>query len=174
VNSKQIVAAVSAVVLVAILVYPALSTGTVSIHLQSTSIEKADHVYVLVGNVWVHRAGQSGADGWELVSNQSQTVDLVSLESTTISLAKGQVRLGGYDTIRLDVSNVTWVFNKTTTRLSVQVSELQTNLEFITQAGRESTITLVLSGHTEDIRGTKFFVPNMNATLSGVPSSPQS
>ncbi len=89
VNSKQIVAAVSAFVLLVILVYPALSTGTVSIILRSTNIENADHVYVSVGEVWVHRLGQSSSDGWELVSNQSQTVDLVSCGELGRDIRKG-------------------------------------------------------------------------------------
>lgn len=168
-NSKQIVAAVSVVVLVVILAYPSLSTGTITILLQSGKMEKADHVYALVGSVWVHRLGQSSSDGWELVSNQSQTVDLVSLENTTMTFAKGQVPLGGYDSVRIEVSNVTWLYNKTTTRLSVQLPQLQTKIGFTAQAGRESTITLVLGGHTEEVRGTKFFVPNLNATFGGVP-----
>ncbi len=167
VNSKQIVAAVSAVVLVGILVYPALSTGTVSFILRSTNIENADHVYVLVGDVWVHRLGQSSSDGWKLVSNQSQTVDLVSLKDSAVTFAKGQVPVGGYDGIKMAISNVTWVFNKTTTRLSVQIPQLQNNLDFRAQAGRESTISVVLTGQSEIVSGAKFFVPNMTATLSG-------
>jgi hypothetical protein len=167
VNSKQIVAVVSAVVLVVILVYPALSTGTVSLLLRSTSIQDAEHVYVLVGEIWVHRLGQPSSDGWQLVSNKSQTVDLVSLGSSAMTFAKGQVPVGGYDGVRLQVSNVTWIFNKTTTRLSVQVPQLQAKLEFTAQAGRESTIALVLTGHSEVVGSTKFFVPNLNATLSG-------
>jgi hypothetical protein len=169
VNSKQAVAAVSVVVLIVILVYPALSTGTVSILLQSTKIERADHVFVSIGSVWMHRAGQSSPDEWELVSNQSQTVDLTSLATSRMVFAKGQAPLGAYDSIRIEVSNVTWVFNNTSTRLSVQVPQLLANLNFNTQAGRVSTITLVLAGHEEELQSTKFFVPNLNATLGGVP-----
>ncbi len=168
-NSKQVVAAASAVVLVLILVYPALASATVSVLLQSAKIDKADHVYARVGNVWVHMTGPSSGDGWQLVANQSQTVDLVSLQSTTLDFAKGQVPLAGYDNIRMDISNVTWVFNGTTTRLSLQNSQVLANLKFSTQAGRESTITLVLGGTPQSVGGTKFFMPSMNATLIGVP-----
>jgi hypothetical protein len=168
VNSKQILAAVSVVVLVVILVYPALTTGTLSILLRSSKMEKADHVYALIGSVWVHRLGQSSTDGWELVSNRTQTVDLVFLEDKAMTFAKGQIPVGTYDRIRMEVSNVTWVFNKTTTRLSVESPQFQTSFEFIAQAGRELTITLILSGHTEVVRDTQFFASNLNATLGGV------
>jgi hypothetical protein len=168
VNSKQVVAAVSAIVLVVILVYPALSTGTVSIILKSSNIENADHVYVSVGDVWVHRLGHSSSDGWELVSNQSQTVDLISLKNSAVTFGKGQVPVGGYDGIKMAISNVTWVFNKTTTRLSVQIPQLQTNLVFTAQAGRGSTIAVILTGQSEIVNESKFFVPNITATLSGM------
>jgi hypothetical protein len=166
VNSKQVVAAVSAVVLIVILVYPALATATVSVLLQSPKISKADHVYATVGNVWVHTTGASSGDGWQLVSNQSQPIDLVLLQNASLHIAKGQVPLAGYDSIRMEISNVTWVFNGTTTKLALQNSQLQANLSFNVQAGREFTITLALGGTLQSVSGVKFFIPSMNATLT--------
>ena len=168
VNSKQIVAAVSAIVLVVILVYPALSSGTVSVTLKSTNIQNADHVYVSIGQVWVHRLGQSSSGGWELVSNQSQTVDLVSVKNSAVTFAKGQVPVGGYDGIKMTISNVTWVFNKTTTSLSVQTPQLQTTLDFTSQAGRDAVVSVILTGQSEMLGGgADFFIPNITANLSG-------
>jgi hypothetical protein len=174
VNSKQFVAAISAVILVAILAYPALATGTISIILSSAKIQEADHVYATVENVWVHHAGQPGSSGWELVSNQSQTVDLVTLQNSEMMFAKGQVSVGSYDSVRMNISNVTWVFNKTTDKLTIELSQLQSKLEFTAQAGKESAITLILSARQEQISGTKVFVSDLNATLAGVPTSDQS
>ncbi len=85
-----------------------------------------------------------------------------------MTFAKGQVPVGGYDGIKMTISNVTWVFNKTTTSLSVQIPQLQTNLDFTAQAGRESTISVVLTGQSEMLGGgAKFFIPNITANLSG-------
>jgi len=168
-NSKQVVAAISAVVLLVILVYPALSTGTVSLQVHSAKVETADHVYVTFTRIWAHQKGQAGSDAWKLVSNQSQTVDLVSLENSTKFLAKGQVALSNYDSIRLEVSNVTWVFNKTTTNLPTEASQLSTNLDFTVMAGKESSITIVVSGRQEVVGGTKLFAANLNATLTTNP-----
>jgi hypothetical protein len=174
VNSKQVVAAISAVILVVILAYPALATGTISIVLSSAQIQQADHVYATLGNVWVHHAGQPGSSGWELLWNESQTVDLVTLQANEMRFVKGQVSVGSYDSVRMSISNVTWVFNKTTSKLTIELSQLQTTLEFTAQAGKESTITLIISAKQEQIAGTKVFVSNLNATLAGVPGSGQS
>ena len=164
-NSKQIVAAISVVALLVILVYPALAAGAVTVHIRSSKTEKADHVFVMIGGVWVHRSGQSGSEGWQLISNQSQTVDLVTLENTTTLFGKEQISLGDYDSVRMEISNITWVFNKTTTNLEVESSQIQSNLDFTVQAGRETIITLVLTGQLQEIRGTNFFVPTLTATV---------
>lgn len=165
-NSKQIVAAVSAVALLVILVYPALVSGTATVQIRSEKIDKADHVYITIGNVWAHRSGQSGSEGWQLIYNQSRTVDLISLENTSMLFGKGQISLGDYDTVRMGIFNVTWVFNGTTKGLEVESSQIQSNLDFTVQAGREAIITIVLTGHQEEIRGTNFFVPTLTATTS--------
>jgi glycine cleavage system aminomethyltransferase T len=153
--------------LLVILVYPALATGTVSILFRSEAISKADHVYVNIGNFWAHRSGRTSSEGWELIINQTQTLDLVSLQSTTLQFGKGQISLGSYDSVRMDISNVTWVFNKTTTKLQVQFSQIEASLGFTVQAGKELPVTVMLSGHQEDISGINYFLTSANATLGG-------
>jgi len=167
VNSKQIVAAVSVVTLLVILIYPALSTGTVSVVIRSSKIDDAEHVYVTIDNLWAHQAGQANHEGWELISNRSRTVDLVFLANSTSALGKNDLPLGNYDSIRVEVSNVTWAYNSTTTKLELESRELVASVEFTVKAGKESSITLNLTGHQQDMRGTKFFVAQLNATITG-------
>jgi hypothetical protein len=113
--------------------------------------------------VSVHHSAKATSEGWELVSNQSQTIDLISLENSSVLLGRGQIALGGYDTIRMAITNVTWVLNGTTTKLELESSRVQSNIDFTVQAGRESLITLILSGGQENLGGTKFFVPTLKA-----------
>ena len=164
-NSKQIVAIVSAIALVVILAFPALASGGVSVHINSTKIENADHVYVTVGDVWLHRSGQAGAEGWQLVSNQSQSLDLSSLPSGNVDLGKGQIALGSYDMVKIEISNVTWVFNNTNTELQLESSEVQSGIDLTVQSGRDAVITLTLSGYQQVISGVKFFTPSITTAL---------
>ncbi len=168
-NSKQVVAAISVVALLVILVYPTFATGTISVQVRSTMVDKADHVYVTFTRMWAHQKGQPDPGAWKLVFNQSQTVDLVSVENSAKVLTKGQVSVFNYDMIRLEISNVTWVFNKTTTNLPTEASQLSTNLDFTIIAGKESSITMIVSGHQEIIGSTKFFAASLNATLTSNP-----
>jgi len=100
------------------------------------------------------------------VSNQSQTFDLISLENLTRPLATSEISVARYDFIRLSLSNVTWVFNKTTTSLPTTSPNLDANLEFTLAAGRGLTINVLLGGQQEVIGASKFFQPTMTATLA--------
>lgn len=165
-NSKQVVAVVGVVALLMIIVYPAISTGSIAIVIRSSKTEKADHIYVTVGNVRAHRVGQVSTEGWNLISNQSQTIDLVTLADSSIILAKSQLSVSKFDMVRVDLSNTTWVYNKASSRLQLESSTTSVNIEFTVVAGRESTVTLLLTGHEEDVQGAKFFRPQISATAT--------
>ncbi len=168
-NSKQVVAAVAVALLLIILIYPAISTSGVSVSVRSTKIEGADHIYVTVNGIWAHRRGQASTVGWTPLANQSQTIDLVSLVNSTKPLGAGQLPVASYDAVRLVLSNVTWVFNKTTTRLSIVSPRLDATLEFTAVAGRESSITVVLGGQQQVVGESRFFAATLNATLTETP-----
>ena len=163
-NSKQVVGILGIFALLVVLIYPAFAIGSISVVVGSSNISKADHVYVVINDVWAHRAGQASPAGWELVWNKSTTVDLVSLANSTLPLGKGSVSAVQFDMVKIDVGNVSWVYNKTTTLLEVESTEIPTNIAFSVTPGKVSTITLVLTGHEEALQGTKFFVTELNAT----------
>ena len=165
-NSKQIVAALSVAVLAVIIVYPALSTGTVVIRLTPVKMESVDHVYVTINGVWVHQKGQSSDEGWKLVYNLTQTIDLVHPENSSKTLPGAQLSAAAYDSVRVQVSDVSWVLNKNLTRLVPEPSQLSASLDFTVQAGKESSITLALGGHRDDTRGTSAFIGTLTAKLS--------
>ncbi len=168
-NSKQVVAVVAVALLLIILIYPAISTSGVSVTVRSTKIEGADHIYVTVSGIWAHQRGQASTVGWTLVANQSQTIDLISLGNSTKSLGAGQVPVASYDAVRLELSNVTWLFNKTTTQLAIFSPQLDASLEFTAMAGRESSITVVLGGRQQVVGTSRFFAATLNATLTQTP-----
>ena len=164
-NSKQVVAAASAILLLVILIYPALSSGSVSISLKSTSISKADHVYVIIKDVWAHRAGQSQSQGWELVFNTTKTLDLVSLVNSP-DVIKGNPPVATYDALRLDVSNVTWVYNGTSSNLQLESTQLSSSIHFTVKTSQDLPLIMVVNGGSEILQGEKFFTATLNATLA--------
>lgn len=165
-NSKQIVAAISLIVLMFIIIYPSVSMGTVSVSLASTRIAAAEHVYVTIDSVWAHSTSETVAGGWVLVSNQSATIDLVSLENSSRFLGSGQIASGSYDSVRIQVSNVTWVFNKTTTTLSVTSPQIEGPITFTVGAAKATAIVITLSPQKELIANSEYFTGTISAVLT--------
>lgn len=167
-NSKQVVAGISVVVLLVILIYPALSSGSLVILLESKSIPKADHVIITITGVWAHRAGQIQSQGWELVFNSTKNVDLISLASSP-DVIKGNAPAGTYDTLRVDVSNVTWVFNRTSSNLQLESDQLTSSIDFTVRSSQDLPLIIVIVGRSEILQGQRFFAATLNATLPNGP-----
>jgi len=165
VNSKQLLAAISVVLLIVVLVYPAVTTGTVAVMIKSSKLEEADHVYVSVTKVWAHRKGQEGSIGWELISNETKQVDLTTLENASAPLIDGQISVSNYDAIKIELSNVTWVFNSTVTKLQISSTQLQAAVDFTVQAFRETALVITLAGRREASGPLEFFVPSLEVSL---------
>jgi len=166
-NSKQVAGGISLIVLLAILAYPALSTGTVAVSLRSLVNVTADHVYVTVRDVWAHQNGQSQSQGWKLLTNISRTVDLVSLRNVPL-LISGQMPVGSYDSIRADFANVTLVSRGTSTAMQLDSGRLSYNVDFRVQAGKSLPLTMTLGGQI--LQGQKVFSMTLNV-VSSVESS---
>jgi len=166
VNSKQVVAAVSAIVLVVILVYPTVSVGTVSVSIASAGVNKADHIYVTIDRVWAHPKDQVSGAGWVIISNQSVSADLVSLQNSSKFLGSGQISSGDYDGIRIQVSNVTWVFNKTTTNLGIASPEIDGTIDFTVGSAGQTRLLVTVTPQEELIANSEYFAGTLNATLT--------
>jgi hypothetical protein len=163
-NSKQVVAAISLVLLLVILIYPALSSGSMSILLESKRIPKADHVIITITDVRAHRAGQIQSQGWELVFNKTKSVDLMSLVGSP-DVIKGNAPVATYDSLQVDVSNVTWVFNGTSTNLQLESDQLTCSVDFTVRSSQELPVIMVIIGRSEILQGQRFFGATLNATL---------
>ena len=164
-NSKRVVAAASLVLLLVILIYPALASGSMSISIKSASISQADHVFITIKDVWAHRAGQSQEQGWELVYNKTETLDLTSLV-TSPNMIKGNAPAATYDALRLDATNVTWVFNGTTSNLQLESEQLSSNIDFSVKSSQDVPLVILIVGRSETLEGQRFFAATLNATLA--------
>jgi hypothetical protein len=166
VNSKQVLAVISAVVLVVILVYPAVSVGALSVSLASGKLSKADHVYFTIASVWAHPKGQATGGTWTLISNQSVSGDLVSLQNSSKFLGSGQIASGDYDAVRIQVSNVTWVYNKNTTRLGITSPQIDGTIDFTVGVAKGTSLLLTLTAQEELIANSEYFTGTLTATVT--------
>ena len=165
-NLKQIIAAIGVIALLVIIVYPALATGTIEVSINAGKISLADHVYVTLTDISCHRAGQTADQGWELIANQSRTIDLATMGNSPTILGTGQIPVSNYDMIRIDIANVTWVYKQNSTNLQLQSSLVSVNLNFTVQAEKSIGIEMTLSGQSLNVVGTEYFSPTLAATVS--------
>jgi hypothetical protein len=163
-NSKQIVGGISVAVLLVILAYPTLTTGTIAVSVKSSVKVTADHVYVTVKDVWAHQNGQSQSQGWKLLTNISRTVDLVSLQNAPL-LKSGQMPVGSYDSIRADFANMTLTYHGASTTMQLDSGRLSSNVDFRVQAGKSLPLIMTIGG--QPLQGQKIF----SMTLNVVPST---
>lgn len=140
--------------------------GNVSVSLRSAAISKADHVYVTIDSVWVHPKGEASGQGWKILSNQSVSMDLVSLANSTKVLGTGQVASGDYDSIRIEVSNVTWVFNKTSAPLGIASPEIDGPVDFTVGAGKGANILITLTSQQQLIANSEYYTATMSASIN--------
>ena len=163
-NSKQIFAAISAMILLVMVFYPPLASGSLSISLKSATIADADHVYMTIDDIWGHRQGQSQSQGWELLFNTTTTIDLVSI-ATSPRFLKGSVPIAIYDSIRVDVSNVTWAYNGTSSNLQLESRQLTASIHFAVKSSQDLPLIVVVSARSETLQGQKYFTATLNATI---------
>jgi hypothetical protein len=76
------------------------------------------------------------------------------------------VPVASYDSVRVVVSNVTWVFNQTTTKLLTASPNLDSSIEFTVAADKNLSITILLGGHQETAGGLKYFATNVKVTVA--------
>lgn len=165
-NSKQVVAAVSLAMLLTILIYPTLSSGTVTVTIKySKTVSNADHAYVSLKAVWAHQNGQSDSQGWKLLSNTSKLLDLATAQGSTIEIV-GKLPAGRYDSVRVDLANATWVAGGTITQLQLESSQMNSKIDFTMTASKGLNLTLTIGGSQETLQGQKYLSATLKVALT--------
>jgi len=154
VNSKRIVAAILLVIVAAMIIYPPLSTGDVSIEFTSKGSGSANHLYVTISLIELHEAGVNNSTGWNRVSNATVTLDLVDSNSLAHAGVKGTVHTGHYDAISIAVNSATLVIGSNETALALSTELYATNIPLIVKTQSMSAVTVEFSFDIREITST--------------------
>jgi len=142
VNLRRIVAAILLIIVAVMIIYPPLSTGTVSIQFTSKGLGSASHLYVTISLIELHEAGVDNSTGWNRVSNMTITLDLMDSKSLVDSLAKGTIHTGHYDTISITVDSAALVIGSNETTLALSTERYVTNVPLIVKTQSMSAVTV--------------------------------
>jgi hypothetical protein len=151
-RAKQVVAVAVLVVVALLLVFPPLLNGGAEVTLSSTTSVQADHVYVTIGEISVHRADISGPSAWQSISNKSTRVDL-TLANISETVALGTLPLGEYETVRVKVTNATVIINGTSKKVQLESSMFTIPFFFLTRFGTNTVIVLKVAPEVQETTG---------------------
>jgi len=148
-RAKQIIAVGVLVIIALLILVPPLLSGNVNVVISSSSPVSAEHLYLTLREIRAHRVGTSDPSGWSLVTNASRQIDLV-IANMSQSAASGSLPLGGYDTIRVRVTNATVIVNNTSKQARLASSVFTIPVAFLIQFGVETSVTLKVTPALED------------------------
>jgi hypothetical protein len=102
------------------------------------------HVNVTISTIQVHMAagGNNTTTGWLTVTNQTQTLDLISLKNVTAIIANANLSIGLYTQIRLQVTACTVTVNNTTYNATVPSGMIKLNHNWALKTNQTTTLTL--------------------------------
>jgi hypothetical protein len=144
-NPKRIVAGILLIVVAAMIIYPPLSTGTVSTRFTGKGVGSADHLYVTVGLIELHEDGADNRTGWNQISNKTITLDLMNPKSLADSVVRGTLHTGRYDTISIHVASASLVTGSNQTMLALSSEQYSATISLVLKTFSESTITIQFS-----------------------------
>ncbi len=117
---RVIFVAVLVVVLVMALA-PSITQGTIKVHIYGlTTRGVIDHLYVKFTSLQFHTHGFGFSSGWVIVNQTTPTIDLIPVTSQFLPqiVASAQITSGGYDAIKLFMTNSTALVGSTHVSLS--------------------------------------------------------
>lgn len=120
------------------------TAGTGNLVLQITDkpdldIEKAD---VTISKVQVHMAGVDNESGWFTVVEEPQTFNLIAITDVKAFLGEGELAVGRYTQIRLDVDEALVTINGTEYNLTIPSKTVKLVRSFEIEENKTTTLTL--------------------------------
>ena len=103
------------------------------------------HVNITISTIQVHMSfgnDNNTTTGWLTVTNQAQTIDLISLNNATELIASANLTVGLYTQIRLQVTACTVTVNNATYNATVPSDMIKLNHNWALKANQTTTLTL--------------------------------
>ncbi len=163
-NPRRIVAVILLIVVATMIVYPALSKGTVSVRLTEKTTASADHLYITISEVEVHDEGLDNSTGWHTISNSTRTLDLMNSQSVTDYVAKGTLPSGWYDMISIHIVSASIVTGSNKTSLALPSDQFAANVSLLVKTLSESTINVQFTFDPAEMKQTGVLSMRLEAT----------
>jgi hypothetical protein len=167
-TAKRIAAVFLICIILFLLVYPSIGSGTLILKVRNTPV-KTEHlverIYVIYKLVMAHPSNVANDSGWRVLANETRRLELVALTNTTELFAESRLTAGKYDMIKIQITNASAIVNGTEVKLETPPRDLMIAVQFTLRIDRETTVLLDFQSNYEEISTLKRMVPVVNATV---------
>jgi len=167
-TAKRIAAVFLICVILFLLIYPSIGSGTVILKVRSTPVTtepSVERIYVTCKLVMAHPSNVANNSGWRVLANETRRLELVALANTTELFAESRLAAGKYDMIKIQITNASAIINGTEVELEAPPKDVMITVEFTLRIDRETTILLDLQSNYQEILTLKRVLPVVNATV---------
>ena len=167
-TAKRIVAVFLTCIILFLLVYPSIGSGTLLLKVRNTPVKSeptVERIYVTCKLVMAHPSNMANDSGWRVLANETRRLELAALTSTSELFLQSRLTAGKYDMIKIQITNASAMVNGTEVRLEVPPKDVMINVEFTLRIDRETTILLDFQSNYQEILTLKRLLPVVNATV---------
>jgi len=167
-TAKKIVAVLLTCIILFLLVYPSIGSGTLLLKVRNTPVKTeptVERIYFTYKLVAAHPSNMANDSGWKVLANETRRLELVALTNTTELLAESRLTAGRYNMIKIQITNASAIVNGTEVNLELPPRNVIVIVEFTLRIDRETTILLDFQSNYEEILTLKRLLPVVNATV---------
>ncbi len=168
--AKRIVAVFLIGVILFLLVYPSIGSGTLLLRIRNVPVETEqtlERVYVTYKLVMAHLSNVENNSGWRVIANETRRFELLGLTDMTELFAQSRLSVGKYNMIRIQITNASAVINGTEVSLEVPPKDVMIGIEFTLRMDKETNVLLNFHSNYREIVALKRLLPFVNATVVG-------
>lgn len=167
-TAKKIVAVFLTCIILFLLVYPSIGSGTLQVRVKNTPVkteQTVERIYVTYRLVTAHPSNMANDSGWRVVANETRRLELVALTNTTELFVQSRLAAGEYDKIKIQITNASAIVNGTEIKLEVPPRDVTIVVEFTLRIDRETIVLLDFQSNYHEIVTLKRLLPVVNATV---------
>ncbi|OGF58816.1 MAG: hypothetical protein A2Y62_10040 [Candidatus Fischerbacteria bacterium RBG_13_37_8] len=114
-------------------------SATIRILLKDSPIDEAEHIYVTINRIRVHKASP---ENFIVISEEEQVFDLLELKNNPRPLIEASLTAGHYNQIRMDVISGTIVIGGAEFQMKIPSSEIKIPVQFTLEQDMTAKLTL--------------------------------
>jgi len=167
-TAKKIVAVFLTCIILFLLVYPSIGSGTLQLRVKNTPVkteQTVERIYVTYRLVTAHPSNMANDSGWRVVANETRRLELVALTNTTELFVQSRLAAGEYDKIKIQITNASAIVNGTEVKLEAPPRDVTIVVEFTLRIERETIVLLDFQSNYHEIVTLKRLLPVVNATV---------